>query len=514
MVSTEYAPDYTRRQWRLTLAALMAAAFGLRVLTWWLFPNTHHGDEIFQYQEQAFRLVKGYGVIPWEFIEGTRSWYLPGLLAGLLWLAEALPGGISWWPALMAITLSFLSLSVVWVMASYGRWFWGLRGAVLAGGFAVVWYEFLLFAPKTLTGVISTHLMLLALLAWGLGLKRVARNRLILGGVLMGTALVVRPQLALGLAALAVGIIWFHGRNRSLVPVLLGVGGAVIAFGLIDLLAFDYPYQWAVQNVRFNIIENVTGEFGAQPWYFYPGMLFLVWLYLAPVLFALFLIAVRKLPLLGAAATVIVLSHTLITHKEYRFIYAAVILALIVCAVGAVQVAARLSERRALSSRGKWVLVAGVIGLVGVAGLARSLHPPLYDEYWRQFSDRTAAFEVLKNDPALGSIVLDVKWGSTPGYSGLQRDVPMHALTEDEDLRDLVGTYTHLLTFRDPEDIPGDHEALGQWRADEGTLVLYRYLGEQVGPPPPSLSEQNRRYWTLFRAGLSDRLDPHKDVVD
>jgi hypothetical protein len=64
------SPEESRR-WRLVLLALLAAAFALRLLTWWLLPNIHHGDEIFQYQEPAFRLIQGYGVATWEYIEGT-----------------------------------------------------------------------------------------------------------------------------------------------------------------------------------------------------------------------------------------------------------------------------------------------------------------------------------------------------------------------------------------------------------------------------------------------------------
>ena len=40
-----------------------------------------HPDEIYQTQEQAHRLVYGYGIVPWEFRDGVRSWILPGLLA-------------------------------------------------------------------------------------------------------------------------------------------------------------------------------------------------------------------------------------------------------------------------------------------------------------------------------------------------------------------------------------------------------------------------------------------------
>ena len=41
-------------------------------------------DEIYQSLEQAHRFAFGFGVIPWEFAEGARSWLLPGAV-GLFW---------------------------------------------------------------------------------------------------------------------------------------------------------------------------------------------------------------------------------------------------------------------------------------------------------------------------------------------------------------------------------------------------------------------------------------------
>ena len=63
----------------LPLVALLAFAFALRVGLAVAFPNLHHADELFQYLEQGHRMAFGYGVIPWEYRDGARSWMLPGL---------------------------------------------------------------------------------------------------------------------------------------------------------------------------------------------------------------------------------------------------------------------------------------------------------------------------------------------------------------------------------------------------------------------------------------------------
>ena len=47
-------------------------------------------DEFHQSTEQAHRLVYGYGLIPWEFDRGARTWVWPALLAGPLEVAQLL----------------------------------------------------------------------------------------------------------------------------------------------------------------------------------------------------------------------------------------------------------------------------------------------------------------------------------------------------------------------------------------------------------------------------------------
>src|SRR5207248_8614166 len=49
-------------------------------------------DEIFQYTEQAHRIVYGSGVVPWEIVVGVRSWLLPLFIAGLMKLLSFIGG--------------------------------------------------------------------------------------------------------------------------------------------------------------------------------------------------------------------------------------------------------------------------------------------------------------------------------------------------------------------------------------------------------------------------------------
>src|SRR5580658_4683132 len=62
----------------LVLAFLARATFALTT------DYITHPDEIFQYLEQAHRLVFGHGFVPWEYDYGLRSWITPGFVALIL----------------------------------------------------------------------------------------------------------------------------------------------------------------------------------------------------------------------------------------------------------------------------------------------------------------------------------------------------------------------------------------------------------------------------------------------
>ena len=103
-----------RRQLLAGLGFILIVAFLVRLYLAVAFPSIHWPDEIFQYLEQAHRLVFKYGAIPWEFREGTRFWLVPGFLAGPLKLSDVV--NLSQPPAylfLVAASLSAFSLSVV-----------------------------------------------------------------------------------------------------------------------------------------------------------------------------------------------------------------------------------------------------------------------------------------------------------------------------------------------------------------------------------------------------------------
>ena len=64
----------TERQpnWRTIVGVLLLAA-ALRLGIAAAYPGVVHPDETIQYLEQAYRVVTGRGLVPWEYEVGARS---------------------------------------------------------------------------------------------------------------------------------------------------------------------------------------------------------------------------------------------------------------------------------------------------------------------------------------------------------------------------------------------------------------------------------------------------------
>ena len=124
-----------------------------------------HPDEIMQYLEPAHRLVFGSGVTYWEYFYGARSWLVPGTVAGVLLLFDAVGlGQPFWYVGGVKLLFCAISLAIPAGMYLFARRHFGEttgRAALLAGAF---WYELAGFAHKPMTEFLATA-PLVALLA-------------------------------------------------------------------------------------------------------------------------------------------------------------------------------------------------------------------------------------------------------------------------------------------------------------------------------------------------------------
>jgi phosphatidylinositol glycan class B len=110
-----------------------------------------------------------------------------------------------------------------------------------------------------------------------------------------------------------------------------------LLYGAIDGVTWSYPFEALWRNIIANLYYHVAAGFGILPWYWYPATILKYWTGLAPLMLALCLIGMRRLPQLFVAAALIVVTYSLIGHKELRFIYPAILLAVIVSGIGLAQ---------------------------------------------------------------------------------------------------------------------------------------------------------------------------------
>jgi len=375
-------------------------------------------DEIFQYTEQAHRLVYGAGVVPWEFAVGVRSWLLPILIAGPMKALSWIDGG----PLLYIDALKALSaaLSLLLVVAGFrialraaGPFWAGVTGLLCA-----TWYGALFFASSFVGEALSAYLLLLAVM---LVEEPAERDRPLLVGLLLGLAFCLRFHLVPAILLVAAWYSRTSWRARWL-PLGAGALAAIVpVLGLLDTVTLGSPFQSVWLNFDFNVFRNVSGEFGRSPVYAY--FVQLAWpdnLLTVPLVVLLFLVASRA-PLLALSALVIVVAHSFVPHKEYRFVCYAVMATPILTGLGLATCASYV-ERYVGDV---WPRVGGAIAC---ALLVISSWFGWQDMRQRFPNDAVlAAFLAAHAAPDVcGLGVSGFHWAMSGGYTFFHRDAPLY----------------------------------------------------------------------------------------
>ena len=426
-------------------SAVFAAALAARLLPVFVFPGVNHADEVFQTVEQAHRLVFGTGTVPWKFVYGTRSWVLPGALAGLMAASLAFGDGPDFYMPAIGLALAALGAASALCAFLWGRRFFGISGGVVAGTVTAVWIDAVYFGPRALSDSVAAHILVIA---FYLGTPArpviVTRWRPIAAGALLALAGSLRIQL---LPAIGVVGMWqlstiFRGQR-----VAFACSGLLTAllYGAVDGLTWSYPFEALWRNVVANLYYGVQTDFGVMPWYWYLSTLIEYWTGLSAVMLGLCLIGAVRLPQPFVAALLIAASLSLLGHKELRFIYPAILLGVIVSGVGLAQLVSWIGE--ALENKG-WTrhnatteTCAVALALVVLAQLALATGSRPYNDLWTSGRGIVmAARYVARIKLVCGIGILDHDWGA---YAWFHHAVPLYWGTPDDPLdRDSVAFNT------------------------------------------------------------------------
>jgi len=392
-----------------------------------------HPDEIMQYLEPAHRLVFGNGVMFWEHYYGARSWIMPGLIAGVLWLC-ALVGLDEPHAYIAVVKLFFCALSLLIPLGMYlfCRRHWDERSARLALVLGVFWYELVAFAHKPMTEFVAAALMCALLAVMPLHAPAQAWRWWAAAGVVGALAVAVRFQYAP-----LIGVILLVGVSRAPTTGRLAMlgGGAVVvcAVGALETLHWGMPFYsyWGNVVANLGLDEIRVGE--SPPWMMSWQLLHASGGLLA-VAAAGVVGHVRRRGFVLGLLVLLVILHILPNHREYRFIFAAVPLWLMVFA----DVVAVASERA--TPAGTWIrhAGAGVAVLVSVAGMFNAI--PGQNGIYKSFSKESSHFNFLRtHDPGLqlyrrlseddtvhGLLDASAEYETTGGYYYLHRAIPFY----------------------------------------------------------------------------------------
>ena len=418
----------TKALW--SLPAILALAMLLRLVAIFAFPNLNFADENYQLYEQGHRLAFGYGVKPWEFDDGIRSMVVPYAIAGLFAVSEPLfggPQGYLWFAQIVFAALSLVPVATAYQM---GRRI-SATHALLAGLVTASWFEIVYFSSKPLTEALATDFILVALSLASVPYSEISRRRLAAVGFCLAATVMLRLQLLPGVVFVAAWLCRLDIQKRWL-WLAAGAAPVLILFGATDWLTWGAPFVSYVRAVWVNVGQSKASAYGFTPLYFYLMFIIAYWNLAAAALIPFIIHRYRRsVPWVGFAVIVIAV-HSLIPHKEYRFIHPALACLVVVASLGSADF---IEDARGRLGPGRTRLLtaaAASLWLLASIGLVSSPLFALYRTHWREFIQ--ASFWVSQRPNLCGLALYDDSWHVTGGYAFLHRNVPIYALKRDHAL--------------------------------------------------------------------------------
>jgi hypothetical protein len=327
-------------------------------------------DETYQSLEPAHQLVFGYGLMPWEFREGARSWLFPAIFAAF-WKVLSL-FGVSRSQTLVPLAkclMVIVALVGIWAGMRLAEKWTGSNGALLAGALLASFPASVVYGSRCMTEMASGPLLLLAV--WLLvdvdvdanaaAASKSRSRRVIAAGVLAGLTVFLRYQNGLVLVGLLAMLFAWKRKDDA---IRFGAAALVIglAGGVLDWVTWGQPFKSFLVYIDFNLIQGKASGWGTAAFTYYFETL---WTSSGPIILLLvvagFGFFAREQRALTAICVAYLLAHSLVPHKELRFLMPIVPLMLTLSAAGLV----RISDRLKQGSMPVWV-VSAVFVVVGM----------------------------------------------------------------------------------------------------------------------------------------------------
>jgi phosphatidylinositol glycan class B len=478
---------------------LVLVGLALRLGVSFVSERINHADEIFQYLEQAHRLVFGYGYIPWEYRYGTRSWILPGFISVILFLCKSL-GGDS--PAIyigaVQVVFCVLSISLIYSVYVLAREIGGETAAKLAALFTCFWYELLFFADKPNPEILGTYLIAAAL---AMVVSKTNSPSTLLFGLLAAVAVVLRIQYLPPIAVVAF-FACVRWREHEIATSALTFFITLTVAGFIDYVTWGDFFASYYNNYLYNTVYGISKLFGTEPFSYYFKSLTIAsaGVFAITGLLSLFKLEKTWLPLSVVAS--IILSHSLIPHKEYRFVFATIPMFLALLSICIADEGVRQRESIGKGMIGTAIMIMCFLSLMGLFSnlpwqervVNRGLQVPLLAK-----EEILQAYLFLNKEPGLAAILdTSAEWFLTGGYYYLHRNIPIYS-TEHLELSDDLHFYvSHIVCPTDEKHTPGFATLLKM-----KTLEIRRQIN-----PPSRYALLGVDTKIVLQEGIDDKFTP------
>ena len=202
-------------------------------------------------------------------------------------------------------------------------------------------------------------------------------------------------------------------------------------------MTWGAPFASTWRNFAVNIFDGAAAANGVAPWHGYGDLLMDYWGAGGVVaVFLLALVGARRLPQPLVAAVVILVSHSAIGHKEYRFIYPAILLLALSSGLGLAQLTTWAVEALARERPGwRWSgLVCGAIalGFPALVSLGEATRPAVQELWTRGHAVLRGADFIARLPFVCGIGPFGLHWSQSGGYAHFHRRVPSYWPENDE----------------------------------------------------------------------------------
>ena len=444
----------TRDQFmRLTyIHCLALAGLVVRVGVALASDRIYHPDEIFQYMEQAHRLTFGYGYIPWEYRYGTRSWILPGFISSILFFCKGFQiDNPTVYTVIIKVVFCILSTSLIYSIYILAREIAGVEAGKLAATFTCFWYELVYFAHKPLPELLSTYLIAAALACTVL---KPTKTSLLLVGFFSASSVILRLQYLPVIVVVTVFMYIKRGKHEIFMAALMFFLVVGIA-GCIDYFTWGSFFGSFYNNYLFNAVYGIGKLFGTERFYYFLESLTVASMGLFAITGILSCFRLNKVWLLLGVLGSIILPHSVIPHKEYRFVFATIPIFLTLLAIILLDF---ISFQKKIITFLP-ISIFFVLSLAGLFGKLPFQQRVVYRDLRSQLlakEEILQAYLFLYKEPDLAGILnTSAAWFMTGGYYYLHRDVPIYS-TEDLKFKDDLRFYvSHIVCPTHQKDTPG-----------------------------------------------------------